>query len=392
MVKLKRLKILKYRNVRPGTELHFDDGVNLVLGQNASGKTTLLALISAVLREDFSHLKDEEYEIEAEAEFQGPSKVLKVLKVSHRRKSGGAESSSASSTRNWDFQKQISRPREIHAPTAPLAPAWAGPGLADVFVSVDCFDAYRFDESLGVFSALTGRDSEATHLCVPQTASSERRADDDADAWEHVVFVPPDIQEKLRRSVAGDPIFNRPLASADLQLCRDIAEVCGFRDVSIEPNFSERRIVEDAVVEFIVEGFTLEITRQDGTIVHHDRLSYGQKRLLAFFYYLACNPSIVIADELVNGLHHRWIETCMKALGDRQAFLTSQNPLLFDYVEFESVEQVRSRFITCRLEQVDGREQMVWENMSQRDAETFFTAYQAEIEHVGDILITRGLW
>lgn len=391
MIKLKRLKILKYRNVRPGTELHFDDGVNLVLGQNASGKTTLLALISAVCREDFSHLKDEEYEFEAETA-TGPDGSSKILKVSHRRKPIGDEAAAGDSPRRWDDHRELIRIPATSSPRPRSAPSWAGPGLPDLLASVDCLDAYRFDESLGVFAAITGRMPEIGHIGVPPRASAELRANDEGDAQQDAVFVPPEIRTKLWDSGARNSIFSRPLTSADLKLCRDIADACGFHDVSVEPNFGERRMVGDDVLEFLVEGFTFEVTRPDGTIIHHDRLSYGQKRLLAFFYYLACNPSIVIADELVNGLHHRWIEACMTALGDRQAFLTSQNPLLFDYVEFDSVEQVRSRFITCRLEQVDGREQMVWQNMPEDDARRFFDAYQAGIEHIGDILITRGMW
>ena len=65
-VKLKRLKINQYRNVRPGTELHFDDGVNLVLGQNGSGKTTLLNLISAIVSHDLSSLQDASFNFEYE--------------------------------------------------------------------------------------------------------------------------------------------------------------------------------------------------------------------------------------------------------------------------------------------------------------------------------------
>ena len=50
---------------------------------------------------------------------------------------------------------------------------------------------------------------------------------------------------------------------------------------------------------------------------------------------------MVIADELVNGLHHSWIEECIQAIGDRQTFLTSQNPLLLDYLSFASPEDVK---------------------------------------------------
>jgi len=139
-------------------------------------------------------------------------------------------------------------------------------------------------------------------------------------------------------------------------------------------------------------GFHFQFNSRDGRSIPHKHLSYGQKRLLAFYYYLACNESFVIADELVNGLHHSWIKACMDAIGERQAFLTSQNPLLFEHVEFDSIEQVQARFITCKSELVDGAEQLVWQNMPRDDAERFYRGYEADIEGIGDILINRGLW
>ncbi|MFY0581831.1 AAA family ATPase [Cystobacter fuscus] len=125
--------------------------------------------------------------------------------------------------------------------------------------------------------------------------------------------------------------------------------------------------------------------------MNHSLLSYGQKRLLAFYYYLATYPTSVVADELVNGMHHEWIEACLEDLGERQAFLTSQNPLLLDYLSFESADEVRSSFVLCRTEFHQGREQLVWENMTVEDAEGFFKAYQVAIQHVSELLRTRGL-
>jgi recombinational DNA repair ATPase RecF len=43
-LRLRRLKIEKFRNVVPGTELVFGDGMNVLLGRNGTGKTTLLQL------------------------------------------------------------------------------------------------------------------------------------------------------------------------------------------------------------------------------------------------------------------------------------------------------------------------------------------------------------
>jgi len=133
-------------------------------------------------------------------------------------------------------------------------------------------------------------------------------------------------------------------------------------------------------------------TRRDGSIINHDLLSYGQKRLLTFFYYLACNQDVVVADELVNGLHHTWISACVQAMGARQVFLTSQNPLLLDYLQFDSADQARSTFITCHSKAEEDRERLLWSNMTKKDATSFFRAYKAGIQHVGEILQTKGLW
>jgi energy-coupling factor transporter ATP-binding protein EcfA2 len=97
-VKLKRLKINQYRNVRPGTELHFDDGVNLVLGQNAAGKTTLLSLLSAVSRSAFEELSHEEFDLEYEL-ICGLFSI--VAQVSHRRQDDSEAGDPAGVARLW---------------------------------------------------------------------------------------------------------------------------------------------------------------------------------------------------------------------------------------------------------------------------------------------------
>ncbi|KYF48095.1 hypothetical protein BE08_17195 [Sorangium cellulosum] len=67
VVKLKRLKIHRYRNVEP-CELIFGDRRNILLGPNGAGKTTLLSLISKVLRTSLSDPGDP-FSIEIELTF-----------------------------------------------------------------------------------------------------------------------------------------------------------------------------------------------------------------------------------------------------------------------------------------------------------------------------------
>jgi energy-coupling factor transporter ATP-binding protein EcfA2 len=411
-VKLKRLKINQYRNVRPGTELHFDDGVNLVLGQNAAGKTTLLSLLSAVSRSAFEDLSHEEFELEYELT---SGNFTIVAKVSHRRRLDPAAVDPEGNAHLWsgDYTIHITDSITHEETTIVSDSAKAGQLLGRVPLVMDwsfiaatlanrgepysslrselfaAASAFRFDESLECFAAMTGRSSLLKSAATPPPAHTSWHSSRGTSSTGGA-YVPGDLSRALLRSfnVTGkDPALD----GAEQPLASQMAAAIGAIAVSILPNQGAR---SRSPLEsyFRVEGFTFEVTRIEGQIVPHDKLSYGQKRLLAFFYYLAMNSMIVIADELVNGLHHRWIDACMKAIGERQAFLTSQNPLLFEYVEFDSIEQVQARFITCKSELVDDAEQLVWQNMPREDAARFYEAYTDEIEQVGEILITRGLW
>jgi hypothetical protein len=75
---LKRLKLHKFRYIKPGTELLFTERFNVLLGRNGTGKTTLLDLISTVLRSDFSSLRDEEFDIEYEYTHENGSGSVRV--------------------------------------------------------------------------------------------------------------------------------------------------------------------------------------------------------------------------------------------------------------------------------------------------------------------------
>ncbi|MET0403963.1 MAG: AAA family ATPase, partial [Cystobacter sp.] len=66
MVKLKWLEVNKFRSVKPGTRLTFNEGHNVLLGQNGTGKTTLLNLIAAAIKLDFTDFRSEEFDVSYE--------------------------------------------------------------------------------------------------------------------------------------------------------------------------------------------------------------------------------------------------------------------------------------------------------------------------------------
>ncbi|AGP38109.1 AAA family ATPase [Sorangium cellulosum] len=436
MVKLKRLKIHRYRNVEP-CELIFSDRRNVLLGPNGAGKTTLLSLISKVLRTNLSDPGDP-FSIEIELTFpQGSltgtiaSRELEMDRTKLLNLPPMTREGSYTASQVPDFQLALSLSylettvsircsedqiaingeeldnkwpaRVAEGPQGLLNTIFALVAVASkmrVHVSVfaDLRSACRFDESLDTFRALTARPDDADFSkddLRPRIRLDRFRGTPQSRlatiSPDHGI-VPKGILDSMDRGLP-EGATDYSMQDDQIAFLSESVRLLGLRSATAKVELIGKTVHHSPPLEQLEFGnLKFWFTRRDGSIFQDQHLSYGQKRLLAFLYYLDANPSFVIADELVNGLHHAWIEECMTAIGDRQAFLTSQNPLLLDYLTFESAEQVKESFILCRNQADGDRERMIWRNMTDDEADMFYSAYQVGIEHVGEILRTRGLW
>jgi energy-coupling factor transporter ATP-binding protein EcfA2 len=434
VVKLKRLKIQRYRNVEP-CELRFSDRFNVLLGPNGAGKTTLLNVIAKVLSTNLSDASDP-ISVEVELAFQGgtlsgiiehvdPHKfTTQEMQVIGTTTSGIAQAARAPDFKLHLEQSHLGARIDIDrvqngvrvvvdgAPHASMLPPEVAEvtgsllGLLEFFVGLsvlggasgiikDLRNASRFDESLDVFRAIAARQDDVGLVCAELRPLVRYNK---ADGGVGGVFaladgMVPAAMIAIVQARVGDEVTRILFTSSDLRFLSETMRLVGLHSARAELELTGRSVRQEPKADVFDYGnLKFWFTRRDGSIFQDQHLSYGQKRLLAFLYYLDCNPSFVIADELVNGLHHAWIEECVAAIGDRQAFLTSQNPLLLDYLSFESVEQVKETFILCRTEPDGDRDKMIWRNMTDDEADMFYSAYKVGIEHVGEILRTRGLW
>lgn len=413
MLKLRRLRVEKFRGLVHQAELVFSDSVNVLLGQNGTGKTTLLELISMVVRSYFSSLAKEEFAIEYELVAPGGPSIVVVMRNlrssaevvaalpelgSREVYRAGAEIREEGSQRvlaRYDADQGLTAEKTPAIPLADtLSPIEQGflvliaaivPSLGRFSLSLQQVgNARRLDESLDLFRSLVGGGSALRgELWV---ATKRWRTNPLAPA-----FVPASVMQLMSARDSTRP--EHSFTHAELDWLEAIRTTMGFGAADIRIDVTRRTAETPANFEVAELGdLVFRFWWADGSFITHERLSYGQKRLVAFFYYLACNPDIVVADELVNGLHHRWIAASIAALGQRQAFLTSQNPLLLDYLPITSAEDVKRSFVLCRGESRDGRPGWTWNNMSDEDAEELFSAYGVGIEHVSEILQSRGLW
>ena len=143
---------------------------------------------------------------------------------------------------------------------------------------------------------------------------------------------------------------------------------------------------------FSYGGPRLSFTKRDGAFFVREKLSHGQKRMFGFLWYLACSEQVAIADELSNGMHYAMAQAALEAIGERQAFLAIQDPMLLDPLTFDSAEEVALSFVSCSTVQDGGRERWRWASFTEDQARTFFDAYEVGIQHVSRILHTWELW
>jgi energy-coupling factor transporter ATP-binding protein EcfA2 len=406
MLKLERLRIDKFRNVKSGSEIRFAEGFNVVLGRNGTGKTTLLDLISRIVRWKFSDLQTEEFSIAYELKIGASHleveldnrKVFKHLVAPFIAPELSGEQEryvpSMRATRRIDGRTHIiefvdgqlqidGQANDFSAGfsiwtegQAAIAGFW---GL--IFSSGKVCGA-RFDESLDVFRSTWDERSFPGRILVSPTQQTVGAQD-----------IPVQLLDAFvdhQRQSSGVTSFTT--AHDKLVFLKKAVEGMGFASGELRIDVISRAIAKSfGGVE--LGNMIARFFFPDGGFITQDRLSYGQKRLLMFYYYLAANPDVVIADELVNGLHHQWITACIDEIGERQAFLTSQNPLLLDYLPFSSPEHVRKSFVLCTSE-LDENQKPIWSwsNMSEDASKEFYSAYEVGIEHVSEILQSQGLF
>jgi energy-coupling factor transporter ATP-binding protein EcfA2 len=414
MIKLKWLDIKVFRQTRP-TRLVFDDRFNVLLGKNGTGKSTLLDLVSAAFSGDFSLWSNEALDVSYRLEAPGGSCEISVLHQLNPEDSvpEALEKAEGQESRSTERSAQVSL--RLTDTTEPLVVEIdkTGARIGDITTGVPWDPTAHI--RLNTFRALTSfKQSAAQHL-FSVAGSFVRRFDEslgyrDLFRLYSVTLTLPDDGGPALIQVGGsmpdsiDDWFREqrevrwdgrvavliPSGSKALAELQPVAHSTGFQGVELSMQLRESKKTPSGLIVTFGDARLL-LTRSRET-VSDDTLSFGQKRLLSFGCYLMHHQDAVVADELVNGLHYSWIEDCLKFIGERQAFMTSQNPLLLDFLRITDAEQALRMFIRCSWEDIDKGGPVIWENITREEADDFMESYKVGFQQVGELLRVKGLW
>lgn len=425
---LERIKINQFRSVEPGTELRFSEGLHVVLGKNASGKSTLLDLIAASLALDFdrSPFHDEPLDLEftlRAGELHFDAMVKRALRDSSAAATpedvAGLKRSLREEGRyilrapsglkvtvvltSDDLPRRtvegvdaaqygLDKPLEWRHQGPPLAPRLSGlynlwlqgsskAWNAMILLEKDCFlvathdEPFRMSEGDELLDELEDDDSFAILL-----AKSLRS---------RPYLLPEKIFDAL--PVHGSAI-EVPLALEPF-LSNFIREI-GFSEarMSLGPPRVEQHFGTE-VFAYSSPTFTFY---RDGRLVRRvDQLSYGQRRLFALGWYLACTHDVAILDEPSNGLHESWITFLVSQLHDRQVFLTTQNRELLDMLPFGTETELSRGFVLCesRPQPGDAEPALRWRGLHEDESALMVKALRSSrVDLITDLLRALDLW
>lgn len=419
---LRRLKIVKLFGVAP-TELVFCNEFNVLLGKNATGKTTLLRVIEAIVSDNFKEILDRFNEVIIEFEIErvmtnGKRRLatfqLDVTKPTERP--GGDDRSEPKARDALRVHGTLRVVSDGNVELFSSRGALSIVGADGEDLRIDANTILRPQYLWGMIQEF--RNDEAGSFNRPDwewwPANMFGRFDEALDVYRKLVagsitvFMP----DKGGQARVSGTMLSRTVVADVKKRIRETPSLADqtflqFSGDSIAPLAEAANLFGFSTTEVILLGSAstavpggkrisfgqteLVFKDSEGNWEFGDQLSFGQRRMLAFmFYWHETSGAPAVLDELVNGLHHEWVDRSIGMLRDRQCFYASQNPLLLDELRFRSIEEVERTFVVCS--RTNQRGPMTWAPLTKKQATSLWRSHKAGVQHVHEILRDEGLW
>lgn len=411
-----------FRAFPPGAEFRLNPNINVFLGVNGSGKTSALEALRFALGGALDPSEEADVEVELVSN-ESSVEPMRMRRTSELRRSEGrpprraekirfeiptaslklsiSPDSSASATIN-DAEAYSLGPVSSHAPLVDALET-----LLDNDLSVQQTemvkgairalkeiprDIQRYDEHLGRFQRFTSPDDLLLSWGEQAQISLQVSGGHTPLRVRHLLFEHlAKVESEPHRQ--PNPFYQITFGQqTEDSEARDYASIfceqAGFE--SLQCAFSMSGVELDTKTKTGEYTYKLTLSAKDGSgnIFPLERLSFGQRRLLSILEYLEAHRGIAILDEPTNGLHYSWIEAILSELQGRQSILAVQNPLILDFLSFDSAKDISDTFTCFRLE----RPHTTCEGLSDERGEELYSAYRAGFAHVSNILRMFEVW
>ncbi|MCC7430368.1 AAA family ATPase [bacterium] len=119
-------------------------------------------------------------------------------------------------------------------------------------------------------------------------------------------------------------------------------------------------------------------------------LTWGQKRFVYLLSKVELNE-IPLIDEIENGFHPKMVEDLLKKIYEqkKQAFITTHSHNIINNLKYVSMEELGKSVVLCKI---GTNEKLAFSNLKGKDLEKVFKKVETEIISLANVLFYDGVW
>lgn len=422
--KAKELRILKFADSNgeiliENQTIKFGDKINLLIGPNGGGKTTLLKILQACISFDFSELRKNIFKIssivsEKDITIKSDFSNFKVENEKIQFETG------VISILNFDIQFQSKNEKLILIKGGDFVNVSYSNNDKTSEIKFLTGSIYNLETIIHqIRKWLSGINSHnlLNLTLFPQIEFNERGKEDINDALKMFNLELEEIRVEKKPSSQYPKATLSPYNLKNFELMNIISnelikQIILKKMKKIDQNveiFFESDFLNSIKNKFqffdnyfflfkknigVIDGYllrkgVLKFTKNDKEVDLDIDFTWGQKRLI---YILAKieKMQIPLIDEIENGFHPDWVDSLLDRIVelDKQAFITTHSHNIINSLEPETPIELEESIILCRIKD----EKLSFKNLSQNKAEKIFGLLETELVQLSDTLFVNGVW
>ncbi|KAA3599293.1 MAG: hypothetical protein DWQ06_10275 [Calditrichaeota bacterium] len=445
MLILEELEIVKFKNdygdeLITNQKMKFGKSLNLLIGPNGGGKTTLLKILQACVSFDFEELKENEFEIKVKGEvyFLG----IKRAKIQAEFDSIKKKTKIEEKVELQAIKKNTDRTRQKNILNFKINYSFddGNPNFTinkrsneiNIYENEalkknkDFYsDNWNFGDFFSDLKVETQNDKKFLNhskLSFLQTPSMYRRGVEDISELEAI------LRKTIKTYILGKPKFN-PFPSylfsepeygelnniifwelgKFLENHKDYKKIIEIDNLDLEfkSDFLQRIKQKYTFFDSFIIRFSDKITSKeeieyrDGKIIFfknkremdfNKATTWGQKRFIYLLSKIEAQDTPLI-DEIENGFHPKMVRDLINSIYEqkpqKQAFVTTHSHHIINSLNYDSMEELGKSIVLCKISK---EEKLTFANLKGKNLEVNFNKVRTGLVDLPESLLFEGIW